>query len=300
MRSQQIAVVAPTASGKSDLAMSFATETEGMEIICVDAMQVYRRMDIGTAKPTAQDRSLVTHHGVDLVEPFDSFGVTDFQAVAAPAAKEITERDGIALFVAGTGLYLKSLTDHFDPPGRWPDIRAELEALTDIPALHARLAVLDPLAASKMESTNARRVIRALEVCLGSGRAFSSYGPGVDAYPPSEVTQIGLRWPRDALTKRITARVHMMMANGLLEEVASLHADERGMSATARQALGYKELIEHLDGEMSLEAAVSLITQRTRQFAVRQERWFRRDPRIRWIDLAKTPLEALPVLRSLV
>ena len=300
MQSPQIAIVAATASGKSDLAMAFAAETAGTEIVCVDAMQVYRRMDIGTAKPTAADRSIVPHHCLDLVEPFESFGVTDFQAAAALAARQIVERGGVTLFVAGTGLYLKSLTDRFDPPGRWPDIRGELEAISDVAALHARLAVLDPVAASKMEPTNARRVVRALEVCLGSGRPFSSYGPGVDTYPPSDVVQVGLRWPRAVLTRRIADRVQAMIADGLLAEVAALVDDPRGMSPTARQALGYKELIDHLDGAMSLDAAVSLIIQRTRQFSVRQERWFRRDPRIHWTDLVETSLEALPVLRSLV
>ena len=151
-----------------------------------------------------------------------------------------------------------------------------------------------------MEPTNGRRIIRALEVCIGSGRPFSSYGPGVDAYPPSTITQVGIRWPRAALTERISARVQAMVADGLVAEVQALAAEPAGLSPTARQALGYKEIIDHLEGRASLEKAISLIVQRTRQFAVRQDRWFRRDPRIRWIELVESPLEAFPLLRSLM
>lgn len=304
MRSPQIAIVGTTASGKSALAMALASTQPDVEIVCVDAMQVYRRMDIGTAKPTKQDQLQVPHHLLDLVEPSVSFSVTDFQTAANVATTDIVRRDRIALLVAGTGLYLKSLTDHFDPPGRWPDIRAALEAEAaagEGPGpLYSRLQRLDPAAATKMEPTNGRRIIRALEVCIGSGRPFSSYGPGVDAYPPSTITQVGIRWPRAALTERISARVQAMVADGLVAEVQSLAAEPAGLSPTARQALGYKEIIDHLEGRASLEKAISLIVQRTRQFAVRQDRWFRRDPRIRWIELVESPLEAFPLLRSLM
>lgn len=302
MRSPQIAIVGTTASGKSELAMALASTQPAVEIVCVDAMQVYRRMDIGTAKPTKQDQSLVPHHVLDLVEPSVSFSVTDFQTAAKIATTDIVGRDRIALLVAGTGLYLKSLTDQFDPPGRWPDIRAALEAEAEAGPgpLYSRLQRLDPAAATKMEPTNGRRIIRAMEVCIGSGRPFSSYGPGVDAYPPSTITQIGIRWPRAALTERISARVQAMVADGLVAEVQALAAEPAGLSPTARQALGYKEINDHLEGRASLEQAISLIVQRTRQFAVRQDRWFRRDPRICWIELVESPLEAFPLLRSLM
>lgn len=304
MRSPQIAIVGTTASGKSELAMALASTQPDVEIVCVDAMQVYRRMDIGTAKPTKQDQLLVPHHLLDLVEPSVSFSVTDFQTAAEVATTDIVRRDRIALLVAGTGLYLKSLTDHFDPPGRWPDIRAVLEAEAaagvGLGPLYSQLQRLDPVAATKMEPTNGRRIIRALEVCIGSGRPFSSYGPGVDAYPPSTITQVGVRWPRAALTERISARVQAMVADGLVAEVQALAAEPAGLSPTARQALGYKEIIDHLEGRASLEQAISLTVQRTRQFAVRQDRWFRRDPRIRWIELVESPLEAFPLLRSLM
>jgi tRNA dimethylallyltransferase len=185
-------------------------------------------------------------------------------------------------------------------PGRWPEVRTALDARvsTDgIETLHGQLRALDPVAAAKMEPTNARRVVRALEVTLGSGRPFSSFGPGVDTYPPVPFVQIGLRWSRAVLTKRISDRVHRMIDDGLVGEVESLA--RAPMSRTARQALGYKELFDHLDGACTLGAAINTIITRTRQFAVRQERWFRRDPRIRWIDIDDDPVAtALPILES--
>ena len=148
-----------------------------------------------------------------------------------------------------------------------------------------------------MEPSNGRRVVRALEVVIGSGRPFSSFGPGLDHYPSVPFLQVGLRWSREALTTRIAARVHRMMAEGLLGEVQALLAEPTGLSRTARQALGYKELIQHLQGAMSLEESVDTIIRRTRRFAVRQERWFRRDPRIRWVSIEHDPVaEVLPVV----
>ncbi len=204
------------------------------------------------------------------------------------------------MLVAGTGLYLRSITDPMEVPGRWPDVRAELETRVDaegVEALHRQLLDCDPAAAAKMDPKNVRRVVRALEVTLGSGRPFSSFGPGVNTYPPVPFVQFGLRWPRPLLASRIAERVHRMIAAGLVAEVESLAAGP--MSRTARQALGYKELFDVLDGACTLEAAVETIITRTRQFAVRQERWFRRDPRIRWIDIDDDPVAtALPVLES--
>lgn len=295
-----LVVLGPTASGKSDVAMAFAAATPGAEIIAVDAMQVYRRMDIGTAKPTLADRAAVPHHCIDLAEPSDDYSVAEFARSANAAVADITARGGRAVVVAGTGLYLRSLTDPMEMPGQWPALRAELEqrAASEGPeALHAELAALDPVAAARMEATNARRVVRALEVTLGSGRPFSSFGPGLDQYPPVPFVQVGLQWPRDVLTARIAERVHRMMAAGLLGEVAALLGEPVPMSRTARQALGYKELIAHLEGAVSLDEAVASIILRTRQFAVRQERWFRRDPRIRWVQIQHDPVaEVVPIL----
>jgi tRNA dimethylallyltransferase len=295
-----LVILGPTASGKSDVAMAFATRHGNVDLVAVDAMQVYRRMDVGTAKPSAADRAAVQHHCLDLVDAADEFTVTEFAVAARQALAGIADRHHHALLVAGTGLYLRSVTDTMEMPGRWPEVRAELDDRAEAEgaeSLHRQLSELDPVAAAKMEPTNARRVVRALEVALGSGRPFSSFGPGVDVYPPTPFVQFGLRWPRPLLAARIAERVHRMIDAGLVAEVAALA--ERPISRTARQALGYKELLDYVAGVCTLEAAIDTIIARTRQFAVRQERWFRRDPRIRWIDIDNDPVAtALPVLES--
>lgn len=298
--SAPLVILGPTASGKSDLAMAYAAGRPHVEIVAIDAMQVYRRMDVGTAKPTAADQAAVPHHGIDLCEPSDDFTVTRFAAAAGEALEDIAARANQALLVAGTGLYLRSVTDPMEVPGQWPELRAELEqraAVEGSAALHAQLHTLDPLAATRMEPANLRRVVRALEVTIGSGRPFSSFGPGLQLYPDVPFRQVGLRWSRAAITERIAQRVHRMVDLGLVHEVASLLAEPGGLSRTARQALGYKELIDHLRGDVSLDQAVAAIILRTRQFAVRQERWFRRDPRVRWFDVERDPVaEVLPAL----
>jgi tRNA dimethylallyltransferase len=295
-------VLGPTASGKSDVAMAFALAHDHVELVAVDAMQVYRRMDIGTAKPSPADRAAVPHHAIDLAEPSEDLTVADFALAAQAALTDIEQRGARAVLVAGTGLYLRSITDPMEIPGRWPDVRTELErraAAEGAPSLHEELQLLDPVAAARMEPSNERRVVRALEVTLGSGRPFSSFGPGIAHYPPVAFEQIGLQWPRPLLAARIETRVHRMVEGGLVREVAALLAEPGGLSRTAAQALGYKELIGHLAGECSLDEAVDTIVRRTRRFAVRQERWFRRDPRIRWVPIEHDPVaEVLPVLST--
>ena len=301
MTASVVAVVGPTASGKSSVAMAIAEAEGDVELVSVDAMQVYRGMDIGTAKPSADDRSRVTHHLIDLVDPSDQFAVAEFQRAYRPVIADIGDRGTRALLVGGTGLYHRAVIDDLELPGEWPDIRARLlaECIDEGAAtLHARLAALDPVAAARMQPTNARRIVRALEVCEGSGCRFSSFGPGLDAYPPSGVPQIGLRWDRVRLAARIEQRVHEMMAAGLLDEVRRL-VEQPGLSRTAAQALGYRELIAHLEGECSFDAAVEQTVTRTRQFAVRQLRWFGRDPRVRWVDVEHDPVaEAAPLVRE--
>jgi tRNA dimethylallyltransferase len=259
-------------------------------------MQLYRGMDIGTAKPTAAERAEIPHHGLDLAEPSEDVSVVRFRTAADAALSEIAERGGPALLVGGTGLYLRAVIDRLDPPGQWPPVRATLDDEPDTAALYRRLTMMDPAAAARVEPANRRRIVRALEVCLGSGRRFSSFGPGLRVYPASPVVQIGLRWPRPLLAARIADRFHSLMAAGLLDEVATLATRPGGLSRTARQALGYKELLDHLEGRCSLDAAVELAVARTRRFAVRQERWFRRDPRIEWTDVDEDPLSAVPVV----
>jgi tRNA dimethylallyltransferase len=288
-----LVVLGPTASGKSAVAMALAESAADVEIVAVDSMQVYREMDIGTAKPSTDDRRRVAHHCLDLVDPADDCTVTDFVEAAQAALSEIAGRGRRALLVAGTGLYLRAVTDPMDIPGRWPSVRADLDRRLDregAAALHAELAGRDPLAASRIDPANARRIVRALEVTIGGGRPFSSYGPGVGVHAPTGFDLVGLRWPRPALAERIARRVEQMIAAGLVGEVEGLANRPEGWSRTARQALGYKELLDHLDGRCSLDEAVAATINRTRQFAVRQERWFRRDPRVRWVDVGNDPV----------
>ena len=291
-----IVILGPTASGKSDAAMAAAQANGNTHIVVCDAMQVYKRMDIGTAKPTTEDQQLVQHHCIDLVAPSARFTVSDYQKDARSAVAKVHELGANALVVAGTGLYLTSLIDELSFPGEWPAVRAELQREPDVAALYRHLKALDPVAAKNIERSNRRRIERALEVCIGSGKPFSDNAPGTGAYPDNGVVQIGLLWPRDVLVKRVESRVKAMLQRGFLEEVAQLRKDG-AMSQTARQALGYAELNRHLDGKCTLDQAVGDIVTHTRQFAVRQERWFRRDPRIRWVHIEKDPVsEIAPIL----
>ena len=275
------------------MALAVARRLGDVELVSIDSMQVYRGMDIGTAKPSSAEQAEIRHHLIDLVDPTHDFTVAEFQVAYTSVMDSIGERGRRALLVGGTGLYHRVVIDDFELPGEWPDVRTEIDAEEDTAALFARLSDLDPAAARKMEPSNRRRVARALEVTIGSGRPFSSFGPGVDNYLPSAVTQIGLRWPRDVLTDRIAERVHRMIDAGLIAEVDALG----DLSRTAAQALGYKEILEALDGRISQDEAIEMIIARTRKFAVRQERWFRRDPRVRWIEVEHDPVaEAAPAV----
>ena len=287
-----VVVLGPTASGKSDSCMAAAIANDNTELVVCDAMQVYKRMDIGTAKPTVQDQGQVPHHCIDLVNPNERFTVSDYQVKARAAVADITSRGKNALVVAGTGLYLTSLIDELSFPGEWPEVRRELQQEPDVSRLYRQLKELDPEAASKIERSNRRRIERALEVCIGSGKPFSATGPGTGAYPDNGVVQIGLLWPREMLVARVEQRVYNMMDAGFLDEVQQLRKDGN-MSHTAKQALGYAELLRHLEGKCTLEQAVGDIVVHTRQFAVRQERWFRRDPRITWVNIERDPVSEI-------
>ncbi|MXY09126.1 MAG: tRNA (adenosine(37)-N6)-dimethylallyltransferase MiaA [Acidimicrobiaceae bacterium] len=288
-----LVIVGPTASGKSDLAMGVARLIGGAEIVTLDSMQVYRGMDVGTATPSAAEQAEVPHHLIDMVEVSEEFAVAELQARARTVVREIRDRGAVPVLVGGTGLYVRAVIDALKIPGRYPTVRAELEADPDTEALHRRLVELDPVAAGRMEPTNRRRVVRALEVTIGSGQPFSSYGPGLGHYPPTPFVQVGLRWDRDRLDERIASRYQQQMAAGFLDEVRALA--ERPISRTASQALGYKELLEHVQGETTLHEALELAVVRTRRFARRQERWFRRDPRIHWLDAPTSPADVLSV-----
>lgn len=294
-----VALVGTTASGKSALAMALARARPGVELVSVDSMQVYRGMDIGTAKATAAERAEVPHHGLDLIDPWQEFTVAEFKTAITAAVDDIESRGARALLVGGTGLYLQAVVDDLDVPDRFPDVHDELEAEPDTASLHRRLAGLDPVAAARMEPTNRRRVIRALEVTVGSGRPFSSFGPGLGAYPPGRYRLVGVRLPRPVVDERIAARYQQQVDAGFLDEVGRIWSDDRGVSRTAAQALGYKELAEHLAGTCTLEEALDLALARTRRFARRQERWFRRDPRITWLEPA-APHDPMAVLDELL
>jgi tRNA dimethylallyltransferase len=277
-------LVGATASGKSALALALARRDPTWELVSVDSMQVYRGMDIGTAKPSAAEQAEVPHHLIDRLDPWEDGTVAWFQREAKAAIADIEQRGRRALLVGGTALYVQAIVDDLEIPGQFPDAREEVDADPDTAALHARLTELDPLAASRMEPTNRRRIVRALEVTLGSGRPFSSYGPGLDAHPPTQLPLVGLQRDPADLRDRIAARFDAQMAAGFLDEVRRLRHDPHGLSRTAGQALGYKELLAHLDGELALDEAVDLAVRRTIRFARRQRAWFRRDPRIRWLD----------------
>lgn len=280
---RHLAIVGPTASGKSALAMAVARSRDDIELVTVDSMQVYRGMDIGTAKPTSAERAEVAHHLLDVCDPDDDYTVARFQRDCLVALADIEARGRRAVLVGGTGLYLQSITDDLDIPARYPEVRAELEREPDTAVLFARLVELDPDAAARMEPTNRRRIVRALEVTLGSGRRFSSFGPGIDTHQPAPFPIVGLGIDRPVLDARIAARYEQQLADGFLDEAATLLARPEGVGRTARQALGYAELFDHLERGTPLAEAVEHAVVRTRRFARRQQRWFGRDPRITWL-----------------
>ena len=247
-------------------------------------MQVYRGMDIGTAKATPAQRAGVPHHLIDLADPGEDFSVTQWVGAARDVLAGIEARGSTAILVGGSGLYVQALVDGFEPPGRWPDIAAELDAEVDTVSLHRRLVALDALGASRMEPSNRRRVIRALEVTLGSGRRFSSFGPGLRGYQPSEWYLAGIDVPRQALAERITNRLQRMLDAGLVDEVHRLASREGGWSRTARQALGYREIATHIEDGVPLAEASEAADRHTRRFSVRQRSWWRQDPRIKWSE----------------
>lgn len=286
-------LVGSTASGKSALALEVARRLGDVELVSADSMQVYRGMDVGTAKATPAERAEVAHHLIDVAEPEEDYSVARFQADAGEVIAGIEARGRRALVVGGTGLYVQAVVDGLALPGEWPALKADLEGRPS-GELHRRLTELDPLAASRIEPANARRLVRALEVTLGSGRPFSSFGPGLGAYPPSQRFRLAGVWvPRPVLAERVEARFRDQLAAGFLAEAGGLRAR---MSRTARQALGYKELLAHLAGDCTLEDAVAAAVGRTREFARRQRAWFRRDPRITWFGAPANPVDVLPAL----
>jgi len=289
-----VVLVGPTASGKSAVAMEVARRAKAagqrpVEIIAADAMQVYQGLDIGTAKPTAEDRRLVRHWCIDIADPAFRFTVSDYTKCFEIAMTSLTEAGARPLVVGGTGLYVSAVVDRFEMPGEWPELRSRFETILDQSRLRKMLAETDPLSAERIPPNNRRRLIRALEVSVGSGRPFSSFGPGVSVPRATDFRLYGLRWDRDVLRRRIAERVHAMLDEGLVEEVRRL-APMLQEAPTAGQAIGYKELLGHVVDGTPLATAVGDIILRTQQLAVAQEKWFRRDPRITWIDVTRDPV----------
>lgn len=277
-----LVLTGPTGAGKSAVALELADRL-GCEIVAMDSMTLYRGMDIGTAKPTAEERARVPHHLIDVLDPWESGSVAWWLDRADEACRLIRSRGKLPLFVGGTPFYLKALTcGLFDAPPVDPPIRAGLEAEADQlgpVALHRRLAEVDPLTAARLHPNDVRRVVRALEVFVATGRPISSFqqtwaAPDTHARIPC----VMLDWPRDELYRRIDARVDAMLAAGWVDEVRRLAADPRGMGKEASQALGYRELRLHLDNGGDRAATVAEIKTRTRQFAKRQLTWFRHLP----------------------
>lgn len=269
----------PTASGKTAVGVSLARLLGDIEILALDSMTVYRGMDIGTAKATVTERQGIPHHLLDMIDPWESASVAEYRAWAAEALEGIAARGHRALFVGGTPLYLKALLRGlFEGPSADPEIRARLkreaEALGN-EALHRRLTECDPATAARLPVGDLRRIIRALEVWELTGRPISEFHAEHDRPAPATVKVAALERPREVVRERIDRRVEQMFAEGLVEEVRALRDDPRGFHPVPAQGVGYKEVIEYLDGRASLAEAVRTTQARTRQFAKRQGTWFR-------------------------
>ncbi len=293
MPEQVIAVAGPTAAGKSDLALQIALAVGG-EIINADSMQLYAGMDIGTAKLPPARRRGVPHHLLDIWDVRRSASVAEYQAAARAAIEEIRRRGRVPVLAGGSGLYLRAALDPLEFPGTDPRVRERLEAeLAERgPAgLHARLAGLDPAAAAAILPSNGRRIVRALEVIEVCGRPFTAELPGYESLYP--VVQIGLRVDRAELDRRIASRAGHMFGAGLVEEVSQLEKAGLREGRTASRALGYAQVLRFLAGEWPLEQARAETVLATRRFARRQESWFRRDPRVHWLDAGDAGAESL-------
>lgn len=299
----------PTAAGKTAVGIELARLIDA-EIISLDSMALYRHMDIGTAKPTAEERAAVPHYLIDVIEPAEEFSIAQYLEAAETTAAEILARGKQVLFVGGTALYLKALLRGLfsGPPADW-QFRSELEELARVEGshvLHERLRQVDPAAAAKLHLNDTRRIIRALEVHAATGQPISSYQQHFDVGRTAEECRVFvLDWPREQLEERMRRRVDAMFEAGLVGEVKRLMGSgERGMgnevafSRTARQAVGYREVLEHLRGERDLAATIELVKLRTRQFAKRQLTWFRGLSECRWIGVEE-PLDAAATARRI-
>lgn len=281
-------IIGCTASGKGSLGRHLAKRVGG-QIVSVDSMKIYRRMDIGTAKPSAAVRAEIPHHCIDLIEPSESFSVAQYVQAADAAIAAIWKAGGIALAVGGTSRYLTALSEGlFEGASTDSDFRRSLMQRAQregLAVLHGELARVDPQAAERIHVNDQRRIVRALEVFHATGKPISQLQAQWDAQRRYDCVLIGLRRPKDDLSRRINLRVKNMVEAGLREEVAALLAEPAGLSPQAAQAVGYAEVIEHLQGHCSYEQAIEQIKINTRKLAKKQRTWQRRFADVHWFDI---------------
>lgn len=285
-----VVIVGPTAVGKTELSLQLAKQYDG-EILSGDSMQVYRKMDIGTAKAKPEELAAVPHHLIDIVNPDEEYSVAIFQTMARRLISEINQRGHIPFIVGGTGLYIQSVTHSYEFAETAQDVelRARLQQLADLEGvefLHQRLAAIDPITAERLHPNDVKRVIRAIEIYEVTGRRMADYQHQAEQ-SSYDVSIIGLTMDRAQLYERINRRVELMIEAGLVEEVRVLLDQGYDPNSAAMQGLGYKELVPYLYGEITLEKAINDIKQRTRHFAKRQLSWFRRMPEIQWFDMTE-------------
>ena len=298
---QVIAVVGPTAAGKSELGTALS-DIVGGEVVNADSMQLYRGMDIGTAKLTPEERRGIPHHLLDIWDVTQAASVAEYQRLARAEIDRLHAAGRTAVLVGGSGLYVRAAIDALDFPGTDPGVRARLEeelAARGCGPLHARLAAVDPEAARSILPSNGRRIVRALEVVEITGRPFTANLPGPDARQSVYATvQLGVDVPRPELDERITRRVDRMWEAGLVDEVRALEAVGLRDGLTASRALGYQQVLAHFAGECTEQEARAETVRATKRFARRQDSWFRRDPRVHWLAGRGEELvrHALPLL----
>lgn len=289
-----VVIVGPTAVGKTDVAIWLAQRLAagpGAEIVSADSRQVYRYMDIGTAKPTPAEQAAARHHLIDIVDPDEPFTLAQYQALAYATIADIAQRGRLPLLVGGTGLYIRAVVEGLTIPAVPPDptLRQRLFAEAEeigAAAFHARLRAVDPVAAERLDPRNVRRVVRAWEVYLKTGQPISAQQKRQP--PPYRIVMIGLTLPRAALYARVDRRVDAMIAAGLVEEVRGLVARGYGYELPSMSGLGYQQIGYYLQGQITLDEAVALIKKHTRGFIRHQYNWFRpSDGRIRWFDLSQ-------------
>jgi tRNA dimethylallyltransferase len=288
-----LAIVGPTASGKTPVSLLLAERLNG-EIVSADSRQIYKYLDIGTAKPTPADRARVKHHFIDILELGEEYSAGQFGQEARRVIERMFQRGKLPILVGGSGLYVKAVVDGlFEGPGRDPDVRSRLSeqmGREGVGSLLEALKKVDPSAVASMTEVKPRRLIRALEVYAITGKPISEFHAEQETKPKFKAVQVGLDWKRAELYDRINERVDRMIAGGLVDEVKRLRARGYNRHLNALNTVGYKEVFDYLEGSCSLEDAVRLIKQNTRRYAKRQLTWFRADRRIRWVSMSAASL----------